>query len=154
MQFVEQLPHLERETIERGKNSLRIPAQTQAAARKNLTAAGTCPASGPAQPPCLQHARGIQDRARLASSHLAEDDGRQEEVEQQRFGQMAVVQGEEEDGEEDGDVLVSRTAVGGAKQLQARHRDHQSAHPAGEDKHDCTRVRGPSFVSKLLLFRC
>lgn len=26
VQFVEQLPHLERETIERGKSSLRIPA--------------------------------------------------------------------------------------------------------------------------------
>lgn len=53
----------------------------------------------------------------MYSSYLAEDDGHQEEVEQQRLGQMPMVQGEEEDGEEDGDVLVSRTAVGGAKQL-------------------------------------
>lgn len=44
---------------------------------------------------------------------------------------MAVVEGEEEDGEEDGDVLVGRAAVGGAQQLQARHRDHQRTNPEG-----------------------
>lgn len=44
---------------------------------------------------------------------------------------MAVVEGEEEDGEEDGHVLVGGTAVGGTEQLQARHCDHQSAYPGG-----------------------
>lgn len=67
----------------------------------------------------------------IYSSHLAENDGHEEEVEQQRLGQMAVVEGEEEDGEEDRHILVGRTAVGGTKQLQARHRDHQSADPGG-----------------------
>lgn len=42
---------------------------------------------------------------------------------------MAVVEGEEEDGEEDGDVLVGGAAVGGAQQLEAGHRDHQGADP-------------------------
>lgn len=42
-----------------------------------------------------------------------------------------MVQSEEEDGKEDGDVLVSGTAVGGAKQLQARHCDHKGANPDG-----------------------
>lgn len=65
------------------------------------------------------------------SSHLAEDDGHEEEVEQQRLRQMAVVEGEEEDGEEDCHVLVRRAAVGGTEQLQARHCDHQSADPGG-----------------------
>lgn len=73
----------------------------------------------------------------MYSSYLAEDDGHQEEVKQQRLGQMPMVQGEEEDSEEDGDVLVSRTAVGGAKQLQARHCDHKGANPdgGGGDRH-------------------
>lgn len=61
--------------------------------------------------------RDIGTGCSVYSSYLAEDDGHQEEVEQQRLGQMPMVQGEEEDGEEDGDVLVSRTAVRGAKQL-------------------------------------
>lgn len=73
----------------------------------------------------------------MYSSYLAEDDGHQEEVKQQRLGQMPVVQGEEEDGEEDGDVLVSRTAVGGAKQLQARHCDHKGTDPEG-GRQTCT----------------
>lgn len=67
----------------------------------------------------------------IYSPHLAEDDGHEEEVEQQRLGQMAVVEGEEEDGEEDRHVLVGGTAVGGTKQLQACHCDHQSADPGG-----------------------
>lgn len=67
----------------------------------------------------------------MHSSHLAEDDGHEEEVKQQRLRQMAVVKGEEEDGEEDCHILVGRTAVGGTKQLQARHCDHQSADPGG-----------------------
>lgn len=65
------------------------------------------------------------------SSHLAEDYGHEEEVKQQCFRQMAVVQGEEEDGEEDGDILVGRTAVGGAKKLEACHCDHESSNPKG-----------------------
>ena len=62
--------------------------------------------------------------------HLAEDDGHEEEVEQERLGQVGAVEGEEEDGEENGGVLVGGAAVGGAQQLEARHRDHQSAQPA------------------------
>lgn len=42
---------------------------------------------------------------------------------------MAIVEGEEEDSEEDRHILVGRTAVGGAKQLQAGNCDHQSADP-------------------------
>lgn len=80
----------------------------------------------------LKHTRDIGPELSVYSPHLAEDDGHQEEVEQQRLRQVAMVQGEEEDGEEDGDVLVRRTAVGGAKQLQARHGDHQGADPEGE----------------------
>lgn len=68
----------------------------------------------------------------MYSSHLAENDGHDEEVEQQRLGQMAVVEGEEEDGEEDCHILVGGTAVGGTQQLQACHGDHQSAHPGGQ----------------------
>lgn len=88
--------------------------------------------------PAARCSRAASNSPNPASSHLAEDDRHQEEVEQQRFRQMPVVQGEEEDGEEDGDVLVGRTAVGGAKQLQARHRDHQSTDPEEEDNHDWT----------------
>lgn len=89
------------------------------------------------QPPAAtgskpKHRRDIGTECSVFSSYLAEDDGHQEEVEQQRLGQMPMVQGEEEDGEEDGDVLVSRTAVGGAKQLQACHCDHKGANPGGE----------------------
>lgn len=76
--------------------------------------------------------RDIGTELSVYSPHLAEDDGHQEEVEQQRLGQVAIVQREEEDGEEDGDVLVRRTAVGGAKQLQAHHGDHQGADPEEE----------------------
>lgn len=65
----------------------------------------------------------------MHSSHLAENNGHEEEVEQQRLGQMAVVEGEKEDGEEDGDILVGGTAVAGTKQLQASYCDHQSANP-------------------------
>lgn len=68
----------------------------------------------------------------IYSPHLAENDGHDKEVEQQRLWQMAVVEGEEEDGEEDRHVLVGGTAVGGTEQLQASHCDHQSAHPAAQ----------------------
>lgn len=86
----------------------------------------------------------IMDEA-SCSSHLAEDDGHEEEVEQQRLRQVAVVEGEEEDGEEDGDVLVGGAAVGGAQQLQARHRDHQRADPEGGGvrQTDADGERGP-----------
>lgn len=60
VQFVEELPHLEREMIECGQNPLRIPAQTRAAARESWSvisfnhtaksAVRTCPASAPLQP--------------------------------------------------------------------------------------------------------
>ncbi len=70
----------------------------------------------------------------VCASHLAEDNGHEEEVEQQRLGQMAVVEGEEEHGEEDGHILVRRTAVGGAKQLQTRNCDHQGSDPAGRSE--------------------
>lgn len=98
----------------------------------------TCPASAPLQPrdPSVNK-RDIGTECSVYSSYLAEDDGHQEEVKQQRLGQMPMVQGEEEDGEEDGDVLVSRTAVGGAKQLQARHCDHKGADPEG-GRQTCT----------------
>lgn len=67
----------------------------------------------------------------ICSTHLAENNGHEEKVEQQRLRQVTVVEGEEEDGEEDGHVLVGGTAVGGTKQLQAGHCDHQSSDPGG-----------------------
>lgn len=79
---------------------------------------------------------GAETEVITCSSHLAENDGHEEEVEQQRLRQMAVIEGEEEDGEEDGDVLVGGAAVGGAEQLQARHCDHQSADPGGGGHHE------------------
>lgn len=75
----------------------------------------------------MNHVRDVQ--LFIYSSHLAENNGHEEEVEQQRLWQMTVVEGEEEEGEEDGHILVGGTAVGGTEQLQACHCDHQSAHP-------------------------
>lgn len=46
---------------------------------------------------------------------------------------MAIVEGEEEHGKQDGDVLVGGAAVARAQQLQARHGDHQRAHPRKEN---------------------
>lgn len=57
---------------------------------------------------------------------------------------MAVVEGEEEDGEEDGDVLVGGAAVGRPQQLQTCYCDHQSTDP-GKDQPPQTNVSVVGF---------
>lgn len=72
----------------------------------------------------LNRTRKVQEQLIIYSTHLAENNGHEEKVEQQRLRQVTVVEGEEKDGEENGHVLVGGTAVGGTKQLQAGHCDH------------------------------
>lgn len=72
----------------------------------------------------------------LYSSHLAENNGHEEKVEQQCLRQMTVVEGEEENGEQDAHILVGGTAVRGTKQLQAGHCDHQSSDSGGHFKQE------------------
>lgn len=63
---------------------------------------------------------------------LAEKDGHNEKIQQQRLGELPVIKCEKQDREEDSDILICRTTEGRTQQLQPSDSYHKSSDPERE----------------------